>query len=46
MMFAVVWLVVLVFVAGAIPCWDQLFWVVTFFVPPLILFPILGGCAA
>ena len=43
-MFAVVWLVVLVFVASSIPCWAELFWVATFFIPPLILFPILGGC--
>ena len=43
-MFAVVWLVVLVFVASAIPCWDGLFWLATYFIPPLILFPILGGC--
>lgn len=44
MIFAIVWLVVLWFISQQIPCYDEIFWIVTFFVPPLILYPILVGC--
>ncbi len=41
MIFLIVWIVILAFVASAIPGYDQIFWIVTFFFPPLILWAIL-----
>jgi hypothetical protein len=45
MAFAIVWFVVLAFIAQFFPCFDFVFWLATWFIPPLVLFPLLGGCS-
>lgn len=42
MIFLIVWTLVLIFIANQFPLWDPLFWIVTWFIPPLVLLPILG----
>lgn len=41
----IVWLFVVIFVANALPGWPEIFWIVTFCVPPLILLPIIQALA-
>lgn len=42
MLFFIVWFIILMFVAApAFPGYAFIFWVVTFFIPPLIVIPII-----
>lgn len=41
MLWAIVWLVILIIASGKLDGWEWWFWVLTYFIPPLILLPIL-----
>lgn len=41
MIWFIVWLIVLIYASAQLPGWEWWFWILTFFIPPLILFPII-----